>query len=63
MTTLFKETSQVLRIDFGKQADSKLEHAIVSVNCKVRYMPVSTNLHTNYRKVQQTFMRYLYLNI
>jgi len=59
---MFKEICQVVKIDFEKQADSILEHATASVNCRDRYMPVCTNLHTNYRKVQQTFVRYLYLN-
>ena len=39
---MFKEICQVVRIDFGKQADSILEHAIASVNCRDRYMPVCT---------------------
>ena len=60
---MFKEICQVVRIDFGNQADSKLEHAIASVNCRDRYMPVCTNLYTNYPKVQQKFMRYLLLNM
>jgi len=60
---MFKEICHVVRIDFGKQADSILQHIIASVNCRDRHMPVCTNLHTNYWKVQQTFARYLYLNL
>jgi hypothetical protein len=60
---MFDEIRPAVRIDCGKEADSELEHTTVSVNCKVRYMPVSTKLHAKYRKVQQKFMKYLYHNM
>ena len=60
---MFNEICQAVRIDCGKGANSELEHIIVCVNFKVRYMPVSINVHTKYRKVQQKFMKYLYLNM